>query len=204
MSPSPVTVDTSDDTLSVPIQSPSTDTSESAYTSKPKPLELYLGFDLKPYETVDRGLGTGAEYSTRPTVKMGGKTYSNAIILSDFRGLFIGHVTYAAFNLEGKYRSMRGYYGHVDGASNNSFTMQFICDGKSAKEITMQYRDFGVPFEEIDLTDVQVLELYGETNASREYALIIELIPMSILESDSQATSTFLPVSVLSEGTSLF
>jgi len=73
---------------------------------------------------------------------------------------------------------MRGIYGHVDGSPDNSFNISFICDGKTVLELNMGSKDFAVPFDEIDLTNVQVFEISGETNSRREYALIIELIPI--------------------------
>ncbi len=70
---------------------------------------------------------------------MGGKTYTNGFVLG--RGYDTIYMSYAFFNLDGKYSSMQLDLGHVDGSGVQGRNIQFYVDGALMKEITVGESD---------------------------------------------------------------
>jgi len=64
--------------------------------------------------------------STLDSVKMGGNTYPNALQFT----LSYSSNPYSIHKLDGKYTTITGYLGHVDGTTNNNSTVYFYGDDK--------------------------------------------------------------------------
>ena len=122
-------------------------------TNPPKPADQYLGFDLKAYQS-------HSLYSVNDTVLMGGNRYSYAMTFySEWGWGNPKELEFCSFNLDKKYTTLKGIYGHVDGAPNRNLTLK-ICYDDKIEILDMKYDDFAESFE-IDITDVKVLRIVG-------------------------------------------
>jgi len=101
---------------------------------------LYIG--PKPAETVPflkvapaYDVSNTAMVWTANDVTMGGNKYNDAIVYSNI------DTTYSLHNLNGKYKKITGYIGHVDGSNMSDATFNFYGDGNLIASYDVKAQD---------------------------------------------------------------
>lgn len=106
-----------------------------------------------PYKEYSAQKSGSAEYFT-----MAGKKYTNGMTFNGDYNIF-NDVSWALFNLEGKYKSLEFTVGHVDGSYlGDANTLQIFCDGVLKKEIPLS-PDMYPEVVSFDVTGVSQLKL---------------------------------------------
>ena len=136
-----------------------------------------------PYETKGCSL---------ETAKMGGETYTNALVMSG--GYGDGSGAHAFFNLGGNYDTLEFDLGHVDGSRMDDETLEIILDGVTVQVIDMKAQD--LPKHYIVALNGATQMKIEQSYASAKYAIVNAVLypNSSINDKDTQslASNTYL------------
>ena len=126
--------------------------------TQPLASKTFLLTVCPPYETKGCSLDVA---------KLGGKSYTNALIMSG--GYGDGSGAHAFFNLDRKYDVLEFDLGHVDGSSMSDETLEIILDGVTVQVIDMKAGDLPKHYT-INLDGVTQMKI-AQSYTSADYAI---------------------------------